>query len=245
MHNLIIILCRPENSQNIGACCRALMTMGVSHLRIVGKKEDYSETEVKRVAVHATAIWENAVFFPSLQQAIADCTLATGFTKRRGKKRKQSLLLPEEFATKALQAQGFVAAVFGNEKTGLTDEELNLCTTGGTIPSNPDFGSLNLSHAVQVITYTYFREKVNKGKNNITISPSSTPLSIQNLQTTTNIICNNLKKIGFFSLTGKNDMERFWLSLCSRAMITKGESAYLEKIFKKIAGLLTKKQPKE
>ena len=80
--------------------------------------------------------------------------MCAGTTRRRGKKRG-ILLLPEEFAIQAdsiTQSSGKVAIVFGNERTGLTDEQLDECTLGVTIPSSDEFGSLNLSHAVQIDT---------------------------------------------------------------------------------------------
>ena len=148
LKNIVIVLSHPEESRNVGAVCRAMANNGISTLRIIGRREDFDDERVRILAIHAACIWENARFFESITEATADCVFAAGTTRRRGKKRKGKLLLPEEFANLAAQAAGEkagkggkVAAVFGNERTGLTDEELLECTLGVTIPSCSDFAS--------------------------------------------------------------------------------------------------------
>lgn len=125
--------------------------------------------------------------------------------------------------------------MFGNERTGLTDAELKECTLGVTIPSSAAFGSLNLSHAVQIICYHLFRKK-NEG------FAGYTPLTLERLDKTVASILDNLQKIGFFKITGRSDMEAFWKSILSRAALSEGEAKYLEKIFSKAAGLASKNQ---
>ena len=242
LQKIVIVLVRPEESRNVGAVCRAMANSGLGRLRIVGKREDFDDERVRILAIHAADIWERAQFFTSVTQATADCTIAAGTTRRRGKKRKGKLLLPEEFAALAAQTTGtkasqggLVAAVFGNERTGLTDEELLECTMGVTIPTCPAFASLNLSHAVQIMGYHLYRTQDKT-------SPGYTPLTLERIDKTVGIIADNLQKIGFFSLAGRADMERFWRMLLSRAALSEGEAAYLEKIFDKAAGLSVRNQ---
>ena len=225
LNKIYIILDHPDECRNIGAACRAMANNDITHLRIVGKQEDYDEGKIRVLAIHAAYIYENAQFFDSIKDASADCTLAAGTTRRRGKKRKGKLLLPEEFSN--------IAVVFGNERTGLTDEQLAECTLGVTIPSSNNFASLNLSHAVQIICYHLFRK--NTGK----IS-GYTPLSLARIDKTVFKIADSLQKIGFFSVTGRSDMESFWRSILSRAGISESEAQYMEKIFTKAAGLASK-----
>ena len=152
LSNVVIILSRPEESRNVGAVCRAMANNGLKKLQIVGKKSDFDEERVRILAIHASPIWERAEFFDTITDAAKDCVLCAGTTRRRGKKRGK-LLLPEEFAETAspITQNGKIAVVFGNERTGLEEEELDECTLGVTIPSSAEFGSLNLSHAVQII----------------------------------------------------------------------------------------------
>lgn len=235
LSNIVIVLTRPEESRNVGAVCRAMANCGLEKLRIVGKKSDFDDERVRILAIHAAGIWENAEFFETITDAVKDCTFAAGTTRRRGKKRGK-LLLPEEFADfagKATDTDGKVAAVFGNERTGLTEEELDECNLGVTIPSSESFGSLNLSHAVQIVSYHIFR---NQNKN----SPGNIPVNLERLEKTVTTISENLEKIGFFKIAGKPDMEKFWRDILSRACISEGEAQYIEKTFSKAAGLATK-----
>ena len=238
LSNVVIILCRPEESRNVGAVCRAMANNGLKNLRIVGKKEDFDEERVRILAIHAASIWENALFFNSITEAASDCTIVAGTTRRRGKKRGK-LLLPEEFADTAdgISVDGKVAVVFGNERTGLEEEELDECTMGVTIPSSEEFGSLNLSHAVQIISYHIFRKSL-EDKNKL--SRGSLPVSLERLGKTVDKITDSLQKIGFFKLAGRPDMEKFWRDILSRAALSESEAKYIEKVFNKAAGLIGK-----
>lgn len=234
LSQIYIILCRPEESRNIGAVCRAMANSGLSQLRIVGRSEDYDEERVRVLAIHAAYIWEDAQFYESITQASQDCSFVAGTTRRPGKRRKDKLLLPEELAALATKIP-CGAIVFGNERTGLTDSELEECTMGVTIPSHKDFGSLNLSHAVQIIGYEIYRAANH-------YSPGSIPVDMSRLDKVVQVIADDLQKIGFFSITGREDMERFWRGIFSRASLSEGECKYLEKIFNKAAGLATRHQ---
>ena len=237
-----VILCHPDESRNIGSVCRAMANNDILDLRIVGKKSDYDEEKIRILSIHAFSIWENAKFFDTLEKAISDCSVAAGTTRRRGKKRKEFLVFPEEFAKMTEQlcdtANSKIALIFGNERTGLTDEELEVCTIGVNIPSSDNFGSLNLSHAVQIICYTVFRH-INLSEKQ-KFSSGYTPIEIERLNKTVDVISENLKKIGFFSLAGQKDMENFWKTILSRAMISEGEAQYIEKMFVKASGLANK-----
>ncbi len=239
LENIVIVLCRPEESRNVGAVCRAMANNGIHTLRIVGKKEDFDEERVRILAIHSAYIWENATFFDSISEATSDCVCAAGTTRRRGKKRFK-LQLPEEFASTAdtiTQSNGKVAVVFGNERTGLTDEETDQCTVGVTIPSSPDFASLNLSHAVQIMCYHLFRT------NRSDIS-GCTPVSLERLDRTVKSLADSLQEIGFFSVTGRDDMEQFWRTILSRSGLSEKEAQYVEHVFNKAAGFSKKRDRK-
>lgn len=233
----VVVLCNPEDSCNVGAVCRAMKTMSVKELRIVGEKTAYNTESVARLAVHSFDIFENANFFNNLKDALKDCTWTIGTTRRRGKKRKDWLMLPEECAEKAskMPQQSIIALVFGNERTGLTDEELALCNSGVIIPSDAEQGSLNLSHAVQVMCYTFYRAKK-------FTSQGYLPITQERAGKTVDLITNKLEELGFFKIAGKSDMQNFWQSILSRASLSEGEAAYLEKTFCKIAGLAHKEE---
>ena len=248
LNNIVIVLDHPDESRNIGAACRAMANNDISDLRIVGNKADYDIEHIHVLAIHAGGIFDNAHFYNSITEATADCAICAGTTRRRGKKRGK-LLLPEEFADMAdditegstTEAGGKVAVIFGNERTGLTDEQLDECNLGVTIPSSDNFGSLNLSHAVQIMSYHLFRKSLVEKKGEYR---GYTPLTLERVDRTVKTITDNMQKIGFFKMPGREDMENFWRSLLSRASLSEGEAQYLEKTFDKMAGLAKKNSEK-
>ena len=250
LNNIVIVLDHPDESRNIGAACRAMANNDISELRIVGNKADYDLEHIHVLAIHAGPIFDKANFYNSITEATADCSICAGTTRRRGKKRGK-LLLPEEFADMAdditgspvvstgstTEVGGKVAVIFGNERTGLTDEQLDQCNLGVTIPSSDNFGSLNLSHAVQIMSYHLFRKSLASSRESYR---GYTPLTLERVDRTVQIVTDNMQKIGFFKMPGREDMENFWRSVLSRASLSEGEAQYLEKTFSKMAGLASK-----
>ena len=239
LNNVIIVLDHPDESRNIGAACRAMANNDISKLRIVGNKADYDIEHIHVLAIHAGPIFDKAEFYSSIKEATADCTVCAGTTRRSGKKRGK-LLLPEEFSSQVsgITDQGTkIALVFGNERTGLTDEQLDQCTAGITIPSSNNFGSLNLSHAVQILCYHLYREKLSEREGGY---KGVTPVTLERIDKTVQNITDDMQDIGFFKMPGRQDMENFWRSILSRSAISEGEAQYLEKTFSKIAGLCKK-----
>ena len=247
LSKVYIVLDHPDECRNIGSACRAMANNDIKHLRIVGKKENYDVEKIHVLAIHAAYIYDTAEFFDSITDATKDCAIAAGTTRRRGQNRKGKLYLPEEFADIADRLTGSseknnngsnIAVVFGNERTGLTDEQLKECTTGVTIPSSDDFGSLNLSHAVQIICYHFFRQ--NELSSTGHKSSGFTPVTLERLDKAVCTMTDSLQKIGFFKITGRDEQERFWKDVLSRAALSEGEIQYIEKIFSKISGLASK-----
>ena len=238
LSNIVIVLDHPDESRNIGAACRAMANNDISELRIVGNKADYDIEHIHVLAIHAGGIFDKANFYNSITEATADCAICAGPTRRRGQKRGK-LLLPEEFADMAegITQNAKVAVIFGNERTGLTDEQLDECNLGVTIPSSDNFGSLNLSHAVQIMSYHLFRKSLLQKKGEY---HGYTPLTLERVDKTVKTITDNMQKIGFFKMPGREDMENFWRSVLSRASLSEGEAQYLEKTFSKMAGLASK-----
>ncbi|WP_428770920.1 RNA methyltransferase [Treponema sp. HNW] len=235
--DVVIVLCKPNEAKNIGSVCRAMFTMGLKRLRIVGKRRDYNDEEIRTLAVHAFHIWENADFFDTLPPALEDCVCAAGTTRRSGHKRGFLISEPRELSSRifSLPDGSLAAVVFGNERTGLTDNELNACTFAVTIPAEPKAGSINLSHAVQIIAYELYR-----GARPLCPSAVSPPVPLSRLHTTADRIIGNLQKIGFFSLGNPDEMKRFWLSVLSRSAVCEKDVLYIEKIFHKAACLSLK-----
>lgn len=153
LDNYAFVLVRPLQAGNVGAAARALKNMGFRDLRLVAPAAEPGRVAAK-MAVHARDVLEAARRYDRLAEAIADCTVVIGTTCRPGPYRNGATAVREAVAQ--LAAESFnnrVAIVFGPEDTGLINRELELCQRLLTIPSAPEYPSLNLAQAVMVVAY--------------------------------------------------------------------------------------------
>ncbi|NMT64885.1 tRNA (cytosine(32)/uridine(32)-2'-O)-methyltransferase TrmJ [Marinobacter orientalis] len=148
-----IVLVETSHSGNIGAVARAMKNMALGSLWLVNPVSFPDETSYARAA-GASDVLDNARVVTSLDEAIADCVCVMG-TSARGRKVPWPAMAPPDAAAMAAEHSGAgpVALVFGRENHGLSNEELQRCNFHIHIPSNPDYSSLNLSMAVQVMCY--------------------------------------------------------------------------------------------
>ena len=151
--NLRIVLVGTQHPGNIGAAARAMKTMGLSRLVLVAP-EKAPDHDTRAMAAGADDLVEAAPVHATLREAVADCRWVLGCTARSRRVQLEELH-PRDAAHRALlaTASGPVAIVFGRERTGLENEELQLCHAAVHIPSDPAFSSLNLAAAVQVVSY--------------------------------------------------------------------------------------------
>ncbi len=222
-----IVLCDTQDGANIGSVCRAMKTMGLTHLTLVTDRI-YDDERVRTLALHAYDLYENRREFSDLRSAISDSILSVAATRRVGKGRKTSRVSPEELAKHiGSLGSGKVSVVFGCESNGLSDEQVRACSMVVTIPTSDKFPSLNLSQAVQIICYSLFQNlRPYSGQTNVVAS--------SRIETATTRCIEDLDGIGYF----KNDDERaftkeFLGSIMERAGMTEGEVQRMEKIFSK------------
>jgi tRNA/rRNA methyltransferase/tRNA (cytidine32/uridine32-2'-O)-methyltransferase len=238
LSGFVIILCRASEPGNTGAVCRAMKNMGLPRLRMVAPEFTDSEPVLTR-AIHAGDVWRNAGFFDTLADAVADCTLVVGTTRRRGRKRKNVTLEPRALAQWLAERQPShsapVALVFGNERTGLEDDELNLCNVASHIPVSEDFPSLNLSHAVQIYAYELFLAF--GAAQDMPVKGEWIPIDRRAADGLTAEITAALADLGFYKKPGREEQTRFLRDLICRAGLSERESRYLKDIFIKAARL--------
>jgi tRNA (cytidine32/uridine32-2'-O)-methyltransferase len=148
-----IVLVSTTHPGNIGSAARAMKTMGLSELFLV-TPEKFPHPKAVELAVGAADLLEQAVVVETLEEALADCTLVIG-TSARSRTIPWPVAMPREMAEKVRgePANSQTAILFGQEQSGLTNEELQRCHLHVQIPSCADFSSLNLAAAVQVIAY--------------------------------------------------------------------------------------------
>lgn len=184
LDNIRVVLVRTFHSGNIGSAARAMKTMGLTNLVLVGAK-DFQLDQALQMAMSADDVVKNAKHVDSLYEAVADCGIVTASTARtRGY--DKPMLNPEQAAISLCKSakKQQVALVFGPERMGLSNEDLEFCTHRVTIPTNPDYSSLNLAAAVQTLSYEVFKQHCSMTENvetNITEEVREMP-SIENTE---------------------------------------------------------------
>lgn len=156
-----IVLVSTQHPGNIGSTARAMLTMGLTDLVLVNP-DRFPHPQARANATHATDVLDRARVVKTLDEAVSDCGWVVALSARP-RHLGDAPLQPWDSADKALglARQGArVALVFGCERTGLTNDELDHCQATTLIPTNPDFSSLNLSQAVQVMCYELRRSTV-------------------------------------------------------------------------------------
>ena len=167
LQNIRIVLVETSHSGNIGSAARAMKTMGLSNLYLVSPKS--VDEQSITLAAGADDVVRNAHVLDTFEQAIEDCSLVIG-TSARLRHLQSTLIEPRECAEKASVHQGQVAIVFGRERVGLTNEELFKCHYHLNIPANPEYSSLNLAMAVQLVSYEMRMAFLTKNKTESTLS---------------------------------------------------------------------------
>jgi tRNA/rRNA methyltransferase len=168
LDNVRIVLVRPRGSGNIGSIARVMKNFGASELAVVGKARTRSFW-ARAMAVHGRDILAEAKFYRTIREAIADCTLVVGTTCRAGLYRKHSQT-PRELAPEIVAAArtGKVALLFGPEDHGLSNKDLEHCQLLITIPTHPDYQSLNVAQAAVICLYEAYTASLKQAaKSNI------------------------------------------------------------------------------
>lgn len=177
LENIHVVLCHTSHPSNIGSAARAMKTMGLGKLILVspdliptpmtpeppvfdpGNPEVFSlPDESYTLSSNAGDVLEGAKFFSSLKDALAPMSVSCAMTSKK-REITRELEYPREIAPELISRARMgekIALVFGNERYGLGINELGACTRLVTIKGNPNYMSLNLSQAVQVMTYELF-----------------------------------------------------------------------------------------
>lgn len=154
LSNIVVVLSHTTEPRNIGSTCRAMKTMGLSALRLVAPIN--AKGGVARSVAHgAEDVLDAAEVHEDLSEAIADCLVLCGTTARRRQLRKNALLAPQHLADRIVDhaREGKIALLFGTERTGLTNEEVDRCRFLSMVPTDDGQPSLNLAQAVMLYAW--------------------------------------------------------------------------------------------
>ncbi len=230
--NITVVLVEPQGPLNIGSVCRAMLNFGLVDLRLVNPQTDHLQHEARQMAVKATTVLESAVVYSSLADALADCTLSFGTTRRFGRYR-EDMLHPDEAARQLLPATADdrVALVFGREDKGLHTAELDLCQRFVTIPTNDLLPSMNLAQAVALCLY-----EVNKVKGEMAGAEHSRKrlASNENLEQMFLHMQRSLTSVGFLNPQNPDHILRAFRRILGRAGLNDREVRIMRGLFSQI-----------
>lgn len=156
LKNIRIVMIQTSHTGNMGSAARAMKVMGLSDLTLVNPKSAPDDQAIA-MSSNANDILQNTKIVDTLNEAIADCQLVVGTSARSDRTLtwdiQDSRTCAELIAKQASAKNQKVAILFGRESSGLTNEELAVCQHLVHIPTNPEYSSLNIASAVQILAY--------------------------------------------------------------------------------------------
>jgi TrmH family RNA methyltransferase len=229
-----IVLVETSHPGNIGAAARAMKTMSLHELVLVNPKE-FPHSEATARAAAAYDVLDSTVVYATLPEAVADCHLVVGVTARP-RRISAPVYPPRDIVHKSLNefSQRKVALVFGRERNGLTNSELDLCQAICTIPSNPDCSSLNIGAAVQILCYEWQMARL-AAKDNLPgqhANKAAVAVSSHELEGLYEHLWSSLKQAEFFSTRNPAPLMRKLRRLIVRAQLSRTEINILRGILK-------------
>jgi len=229
-----VVLVETSHPGNIGAAARAIKNMGLERLVLVRPKA-FPHPEASARASGATDVLERAQVVDSVEAGLADCGLVVATTARDRDQNMRVLDVRDAAARLVAEcARGPVAVLFGNERTGLTNEELSLAHALLRIPANPGYSSLNLAMAVQLVGYEIWRARGALHSAAPQAVPLATAADMERLYAH---LAEVLEQVGFRDRTasGTHLMERL-RRLLNRAELDQNEANILRGILTAIQG---------
>ena len=179
LSNIRIVLVNTSHAGNIGSVARAMKTMGLSQLYLVDPLEN-PVGDARARASGAVDVLESAIIVNTLEEAVADCSLVVGASARL-RSIPWPVVDPKQCAEQVVDItqdqEQQVAIVMGREKSGLSNTELERCNLLVNIPANPDYSSLNLAAATQVLTYEVRMQALAKAGEKPVVNVNDSPLA--------------------------------------------------------------------
>jgi tRNA (cytidine32/uridine32-2'-O)-methyltransferase len=230
LSNLRIVLVRPTHPGNVGATARALKNMSLRTLYLVAP-EDYPSREATDRAVGAVDVLQGAVVCGSLDEALQGCHLVIG-TSARSRRIEWPALDPGICAQRLVDGarRGPVALLFGQERTGLTNAELDLCHFVVTIPSDRNYSSLNLAAAVQILAYEIHRATLAPAAASALEAGAGRPVGSEDMQRFYRHLEEVLQQIDFLDPANPRLLMRRLMRLFNRAAPDQNEMNILRGI---------------
>ena len=193
-NNITFILNKPQLSENIGACARAMKNFNFQKLSIIDPKPIFPNDKIIATSVGAKDIINKSKVFNKLEQALKNQDYVIATSARFRNKNIKHIQLKD---LKKINYKKKVAFLFGSEASGLSNYEISYANYTLQIPTNPDFKSLNLSHSLIIIAQ-FVASMINNKVSQFNKSNKVKPSSKKDIFATANLCIKNLEEIGFF-----------------------------------------------
>lgn len=218
LSSIRIVLVRTSLARNIGSTARAMKAMGLTDLVLVTPKS-FPDPEADALASGADDLLRGARVVATMQEALGDCVAAFALSARLREWGPELLDARAAAADACARATaGRIAFVFGNEASGLTNEELLACQVHVSIPANSAFSSLNLSQAVQIVAYELRMAALASAGVTGTTAPAGLPLAtVHDLEGLYAALDEAALASGFLDPAQPGRLHARWRRLVSRA----------------------------
>jgi tRNA/rRNA methyltransferase len=230
--NISFILHKPQLSENIGACARALKNFNFKKLVIVNPKPVFPNDKIIATSVGAKDIIKNSRVYETLEPAIKKVDFVIATTSRFRNKNIKHIKLND---LKKIDFRKKIAFLFGSEASGLSNNEVSYANYTLQIPTNPDFKSLNLSHSVIIICQV-IANIINLKSPKYFKSNKVKLASKKEIQSMVNLCVKNLEERNFFKSTEKKPiMLENLRSIFYKMELSKKETRILSSVFASLA----------
>ena len=231
-NNISFILHKPQLSENIGACARAMKNFNFSKLIIVNPKPIFPNDKIVATSVGAREIIKKSKVYDTLEPAIKNIDYLISTTSRFRNKNIKHIKLNE---LNKIDFKKKVAFLFGPEASGLSNNEISFSNYVLQIPSNSKFKSLNLSHSLIIVAQSVF-QLMNMKKSKYSKSNKIKPASKKNIQSMINLCIKHLDEINFFKPNEKKPkMLESLRSIFYKMDLSEKETRILSSVFASLA----------
>ena len=231
-NNISFILHKPQLSENIGACARAMKNFNFSKLIVINPKPIFPNDKIVATSVGANEIIKKSKVYESLEPAMKNIDVLISTTSRSRNKNIKHIKLNE---LNKIDFRKKVAFLFGPEASGLSNNEISYSNCVLQIPSSDKFKSLNLSHSLIIVAQTIF-QLLNIKKTKYSKSMKIKPATKKNIQSMTNLCIKHLEEINFFKPKEKKPkMLENLRSIFYKMDLSEKETRILSSVFASIA----------
>ena len=231
-NNIFFILHKPQLSENIGACARAMKNFNFSKLIVIKPKPTFPNDKIVVTSVGAKEIIKKSKVYQTLEPAMKNIDILISTTSRFRNKNIKHIKLKE---LNKIDFNKKIAFLFGSEASGLSNNEISFSNYALQIPSNPNFKSLNLSHSLIIVAQALF-QLLNMKKSKYSRSKKIRSASKKNIQAMTNLCVRHLEEINFFKPKEKKPkMLENLRSIFYKMDLSEKETRILSSVFASLA----------